>query len=92
MDNTSMNELEILLAKNNINIISVVPCDFNDNGIPTNIAVAYEYQWRLPNGATKWQKMVKVHMFEDSCVENDLRLVYRDILSDVSKARRELER
>lgn len=89
---TSMNELEILLAKNNINIISVVPCDFNEDGVPTNIAVSYEYQWRLPNGATKWQKMVKVHRFEDLCVENDLRLVYRDILDDVSKARRELER
>lgn len=89
---TSMNELEILLAKNNINIISVVPCDSNENGVPTDIAVSYEYQWRLPNGATKWQKMVKVHKFEDSCAENDLRLVYRDILDDVSKARRELER
>lgn len=89
---TSMNELEILLAKNNINVISVVPCDCNEAGVPTDIAVSYEYQWRLPNGATKWQKMVKVHMFEDSCVENDLRLVYRDILDDVAKARRELER
>lgn len=89
---TSMNELEILLAKNNINIIGVVPCDSNEDGVPTDIAVSYEYQWRLPNGATKWQKMVKVHKFEDSCAENDLRLVYRDILDDVSKARRELER
>lgn len=89
---TSMNELEILLAKNNINVISVVPCDYNESGVPTDIAVSYEYQWRLPNGATKWQKMVKVHMHEDSCVENDLRLVYRDILDDVAKARRELER
>lgn len=90
MDNTSMNELEILLAKNNINIISVVPCDFNE-GEPIAFAVAYEYQWRLPNGATKWQKMVKIQKLELACAK-DIKTSYKDIIQDVANARRELER
>lgn len=87
---TSMNELEIILAKNNINVIDVKPCDFCD-GEPVAFAVSYEYQWRLPNGATKWQKMVKVVQLKSACVA-DIETVYESILDDVIKARRELER
>lgn len=87
---TSISELEVTLAKNNINILSVEPCDWCD-GEPVAFAVAYEYQWRLPTGVTKWQKMVKLVMTDIGAVF-DIANVYKAILGDVASARKELER
>lgn len=73
-------DIQVQLARSNINIIGVTPSMNGDSFI-----ISYEFQYRLPSGAKKWQKTAG--FFYKPRLDDALRLV----LEETRQLRRELE-
>ncbi len=84
---TNLHGAMLRLSRSNINIIGIKPVD-------TDLCwyeVEYEFQWRLPNGATKWQKMVRPCKLNGTTFEGSVADEYINIYSDTLELRKELE-